>query len=92
MTRRFHTFVANCVQEIHNCTKPDQWHYVGTDTNPADAPSRGLTTHQLVHDSFRLKGPEFLWSSNVHSVHPCYKPDPLDSQETEVNRASTLAT
>ena len=58
--RRFHTLVANRVQEIHNCSKPDQWHYVRTDTNTADAASRGLTAHQLVHDSCWLKGPEFL--------------------------------
>ena len=90
--RRFHTFVANRVQDIHNCTKPDQWHYVRTDTNPADAASRGLTAHQLVHDSCWLKGPEFLWSLNVHSVQPCYKPGPLDSQDPEVKRASTLVT
>ena len=90
--RRFHTFVANRVQEIHNFTKPDQWHYVGTDTNPADAASRGLTSHQLVHDSCWLKGPEFLWSLNVRSVQPCYKPGPLDSQDPEVKKISTLAT
>ena len=90
--RRFHIFVANRVQEMHSCTKPDQWHYVGTDTNPADAASRGLIAHQLVHDSCWLKGPKFLWSSNVHSVQPCYKPDPLDSQDPEVKKASTLAT
>ena len=35
--RRFHTFVVNRVQEINNCTKPDQWDYAATDTNPADA-------------------------------------------------------
>ena len=85
-------FVAKRVHEIHNWTKLDQWHYVRTDTNPADAASRGLTAHQLVHDSCWLKGPEFLWSSNVHSVQPCYKPDPLDSQDPEVKRTSTLAT
>ena len=90
--RHFHTFVANCVQEIHNFTKPDQWHYVGTDTNPADAAPRGLTSHQLVHDSCWLKGPEFLWSLNVRSVQPCYKPGPLDSQDLEVKKISTLAT
>ena len=90
--RRFHTYVANRVQEIHNSTKPDQWHYVGTDTNPADAASRGLTSHQVVHDSCWLKGPEFLWSSNVRSLQPCYEPGPLDSQDPEVKRISILAT
>lgn len=90
--RRFHTYVANRVQEIHNSTKPDQWHYVGTDTNPADAASRGLTSHQLVHDSCWLKGPEFLWSSSVRSLQPCYKLGPLDPQDPEVKRISTLAT
>ena len=90
--RRFHTFVANRVQEIHNCTKPDQWHYVETDSNPADAASRGLTAHQLVHNSRWLKGPEFLWSSNVHPVQVCCKPGPLDSQDPEVKRVSALVT
>ena len=89
---RFHTFVANRVQEIHNRTKPDQWHYEGTDSNPADAASRGLAAQQLVHDSRWLKGPKFLWNSNIHSVQACYKPGPLDSQDPEVKRVSVLVT
>ena len=88
--RRFHTYVANRVQEIHNNTKPEQWHYVRTDSNPTDAASRGLTAHQLAHGSLWLKGPEFLSTPNVHSVQACCKPGPLDSQDPEVKRISAL--
>ena len=68
------------------------FHTFVANTNPADDASRGLTTHQLVHDSCWLKGPKFLWSFNVHSVQPCYKPNPLDSQHQVVKRISNLAT
>lgn len=46
--RRFHTFVANRVQKIRNSTNPQQWHYVPTNTNPADGASRGRTIHDLL--------------------------------------------
>ena len=39
--RRFHIFVANWVQEIHDHTEPNQWSYVETKSNPANAASRG---------------------------------------------------
>ena len=65
---------------------------MGTDSNPADAASRGLTAHQLAHGSLWLKGPEFLWTPNVHSVQACCKPGPLDSQDPEVKRISALIT
>lgn len=84
--------MANRVQEIHNSTKPEQWHYVGTDSNPAAAASRGLTAHQLTHGLLWLKGPEILWTPNVHSVQACCKPGPLDSQDHEVKRISALVT
>ena len=41
--KRFHTFVANRVQEVRNHTKPEQWRYIASESNPADAASRGLT-------------------------------------------------
>ena len=33
--RRFHTYVANRVQQIRDHTQPEQWKYVDSDNNPA---------------------------------------------------------
>ena len=35
-TRRFQTFVVNCVAEIHESTTPEQWHHVPGSMNPTD--------------------------------------------------------
>ena len=42
-TKRFRTFVANRVKMIHDNSSKDQWKFVGTDDNPADFASRGLS-------------------------------------------------
>ena len=52
---RFHTFVANRLQVIHDGSLPSQWRYVRSELNPADDGSRGRQTERW------LKGPEFLW-------------------------------
>lgn len=77
-SKRFHTFVANRVQEIRNDTKPEQWLYIASESNPADAASRGLTARQLVQESNWLKGPQFLWSSDNYSAQEPFKPVLLD--------------
>ncbi|XP_068756234.1 uncharacterized protein [Montipora capricornis] len=38
-TSRFHVFVANRLQQIHDHTKPQQWRYISSQSNPADAAS-----------------------------------------------------
>lgn len=62
VTRRFHIFVANHIQQIYEHTKPQQWQYINTHSNPADAASRSLTAKQLLNDddSRWLRGPHFL--------------------------------
>ena len=52
-------FVANCVAEILELTTTDEWNYVQSSNNPADAGTRGLSANALVESSW-LKGPEFL--------------------------------
>ena len=91
-SKRFHTFAANSVQEIRNHTKPEQWHYIASESNPVDAASRGLTARQLVQDSSWLKGPQFLWSSDEYSAQEPLEPVLLDLQDPEVKTASTLVT
>ena len=46
VTRRFHVFVVNRVQQIHEHTQAQQWQYIDARSNPADAASRGLTAKQ----------------------------------------------
>lgn len=42
-TRRFYVYVHNRVQRIRQTTRPEQWHYVCTENNPADHASRSVT-------------------------------------------------
>lgn len=64
--RRFHTFVANRVQQIREQTEPSQWSYVSTKENPADLASRGTTVKELSH-SMWFSGPGFLWKQDLPS-------------------------
>ena len=49
--RRFHTFVANRVQQIREHTVPEQWKYIEGKKNPADDASRGLSPKDLLQSS-----------------------------------------
>ena len=60
--RRFHTFVSNRVQQIRDLTSVDQWRYIATKLNPADAASRGLDAQRLLEKKEWWFGPDFLWT------------------------------
>ena len=60
-TRRFNTFVANRLTEIHESTTQDQWHFVPGTLNPADEGSRGMDTQSFTSECRWLTGPSFLW-------------------------------
>lgn len=91
--RRFHTFVANRVQQIRDRTVPEQWNYVDGKNNPADDTSHGLSPKDLLQSSRWLQGPSFLWDH-----HDSWKdvdksvPESLNPDDKEVKKASTLAT
>ena len=61
--RRFHTFVANRVQQIRDHTSSNQWLYIDTKNNPADDASRGLSAKSLVERTRWINGPAFLWDN-----------------------------
>ena len=56
-------FVANRVAEILELTTTDEWNYVQSYDNPADAGTRGLSATALPN-SIWLKGPDFLKTSD----------------------------
>ena len=41
--KRFQTFVANRITTIHDGSRPTQWKYIKTGSNPADVASGGLS-------------------------------------------------
>lgn len=60
-TRRFYVYVHNRVQRIRQTTRPEQWHYVCTENNPADHASRSVTPSLLARTTW-FTGPDFLYS------------------------------
>ena len=62
--KRFHVFVANRVQFIRDHTRPDQWHYIPSEDNPADHTSRGLTANELLTSNW-FTVPTFLHNTDV---------------------------
>ena len=79
--RRFHTYVGNRVQHIHDRSKPQQWHHVTSLSNPADVASRGISAKQL----FEREGPDFLWESSVTVVNTSPVPN-LDPKVAEIKK------
>ena len=57
--KRFHTYVSNRVQQIHDLSIDKQWIYVTSETNPADIASRGTSIGGLT-SSMWFDGPKFL--------------------------------
>lgn len=41
-SRRFYNYVSNCVNIIHQRSKPQQWNFVSTENNPADIGTRSV--------------------------------------------------
>ncbi|XP_026012642.1 uncharacterized protein LOC113014968 [Astatotilapia calliptera] len=68
-TIRFKTYVANRVSTIHALTKVEQWRYISSKLNPADAATRGMTVGCFLKSSTWISGPEFLIHLEVaHSL------------------------
>ena len=59
--KRFRIDVANRVKTVRDYSNKDQWKYVGTEENPADYASRGLSMKCREKAKIWFNGPEFLW-------------------------------
>ncbi|KAK3087993.1 hypothetical protein FSP39_013221 [Pinctada imbricata] len=84
--RRFHVFVANRVQVIRESTDVSQWHYVESNSNPADHASRGLNIKEM-NSSTWFTGPRFLWQDKIESESVCTE---LQLGDPEVKNVRTL--
>ena len=60
-SRRYKTFVASRVSEIHQKSSPRQWRHVPTDLNCAYDATRGLHAMVLTSDHRWFSGPRFLY-------------------------------
>ncbi|GBM61153.1 hypothetical protein AVEN_142694-1, partial [Araneus ventricosus] len=58
-------FVSNRISRIHELRKDFSWHHVKTSENPADIISRGMIHQQLMDNSLRWNGPQFLQQVTV---------------------------
>jgi ribonuclease HI len=93
-SKRFHTFVANRLQMIHDASSPQQWRHVPTNLNPADLASRGLNAGNKDQDRRKLQfwfnGPEFLWQEcRSWPEQPVDLPDVEDAdREVKITKAS----
>lgn len=86
--RRFHIYVANRVQRIHDVSSPEQWFYVKSEDSPADLSSRGCAVSELLEESNWLSGPMFLWEREVPR-NPVAEIE-LPVNDPEVKRPSTV--
>ena len=90
-SRRFHVFVANRIQQIHDLSSPTEWKYVETQSNPADLASRGAHAEELINSSKWWKGPEFLWLPIEEDRGVIEDVSELSIDDPEVKRVSSFA-
>ena len=85
-SRRFHTFVANRLSVIHENSTPTQWRHVGSELNPADEVSRGLTVEEMNANSKWLNGPPFLRKEEFWPRDPTVHQPELSEDDPEIKR------
>ena len=83
-SRRFHTFVANRVSEIHGSSKVEEWRHISGKDNPADVGSRGTSLSKLKDLKVWWRGPAFLEvDRDKWPIRSSVTPD-LDPADVEV--------
>ncbi|XP_073471088.1 uncharacterized protein [Aquarana catesbeiana] len=58
-TKHYYVYVSNRVERIRKSSKPEQWHYVPSEINPAAHATRPVSASVFANPSW-LTGPEFL--------------------------------
>jgi hypothetical protein len=80
-------FVANRVAAIQQFARADQWRYVPTEMNPADAASRGCSARELPHEPLWWHGPGFLAKAETEWPRGRL---PVAPQEPEMRKAAEV--
>ncbi|XP_047473555.1 uncharacterized protein LOC125028204 [Penaeus chinensis] len=89
--KRFHVFVANRVQHIKEHSSVEQWKFIESAQNPADAASRGLYVKQLIEHSLWWNGPNFLWEPD-YNANPSFVNVNVQENDPEVKNISSYKT
>ncbi|XP_064485903.1 uncharacterized protein LOC135398425 [Ornithodoros turicata] len=79
-SRRFYLYVSNLVNRLRRSTKPEQWHYVPTDQNPADHATGPVAAAALTRTTW-LTRPKFLHERS--STEPASAAFPLHQPEVD---------
>ncbi len=85
----FQTFVANCVSEILEHSRPIEWRHVPGVEYPADECSRGLFPAEIMENDRWLTGPTFLKQEDVDWPQPIKLPE-LNEYDPEVSATKCL--
>ncbi|XP_036319769.1 uncharacterized protein LOC118734157 [Rhagoletis pomonella] len=64
--RKYKAFVGHRIAEIISVTVPEQWRWVPTNSNPADAATRPSNPPRFNTDDRWINGPEFLKYNELH--------------------------
>ncbi|XP_071948684.1 uncharacterized protein [Antedon mediterranea] len=78
---RYQMFVGNRVQQIHDQTDVDDWHYINSLDNPSDEASRGLTTLKFLTTSKWIGVPDFLKQDGELK---CLRQNAVDEEATKL--------
>ncbi|XP_073449004.1 uncharacterized protein [Aquarana catesbeiana] len=95
-SRRFYMYVSNRVIRIRKSTRPEQWHYISTDKNPADHGTRPVLAAALKHTNW-FSGPSFLTRSEIEETtqfetFELVEPDNDKEVRAQVTAFSTITT
>ena len=88
---RFRPFVFHRVAEIHELTAPNQWNYVPSTSNPADAGSRGMKIEEFHPHCVWWSGPKFLYYSEDHWPSSKVTDVPNDDEEVAESKVNVMS-
>ena len=89
-SRRFKTFIANCVQFNQDHTDVQQWQYLSAHDNTTDDTFHGLDSKNLSEIQRWFNGPAFLWSSEKTWLHDKHSNKLVNEDDLELKNKLQL--